>query len=312
MKGDIIWYNEDMKKIDVVIIGGGIAGMTAAIYARRANKSVVVFEKNIYGGQIVETYAVENWPGEISISGADLSRKVEQQAKEFGVKFCDEEVLSVRKNGEHEIAVETDEGEYYASSLIIAVGAEERKLGLPGEAEFAGRGISYCATCDGAFYKDKEVVVVGGGNTALNDALYLADIAKKVYLVHRRDTFRGDAVLVERLKTKENVEFILESRPIEFLGDQKLTGLKIAHIDGKERVLEVPGVFMAVGKNPQTELVRELVDLDEKGYVVAGEDCHTSAEGIYVAGDCRTKEVRQLVTAASDGAVAATEACRNL
>lgn len=301
-----------MKKIDVVIIGGGIAGMTAAIYARRANKSVVVFEKNIYGGQIVETYAVENWPGEISISGADLSRKVEQQAKEFGVKFCDEEVLSVRKNGEREIAVETDEGEYYASSLIIAVGAEERKLGLPGEAEFAGRGISYCATCDGAFYKDKEVVVVGGGNTALNDALYLADIAKKVYLVHRRDTFRGDAVLVERLKTKENVEFILESRPIEFLGDQKLTGLKIAHIDGKEKVLKVPGVFMAVGKNPQTELVRELVDLDEKGYVVAGEDCHTSAEGIYVAGDCRTKEVRQLVTAASDGAVAATEACRNL
>ena len=286
--------------------------MTAAIYARRANKSVVVFEKNIYGGQIVETYAVENWPGEISISGADLSRKVEQQAKEFGVKFCDEEVLSVRKNGEREIAVETDEGEYYASSLIIAVGAEERKLGLPGEAEFAGRGISYCATCDGAFYKDKEVVVVGGGNTALNDALYLADIAKKVYLVHRRDTFRGDAVLVERLKTKENVEFILESRPIEFLGDQKLTGLKIAHIDGKEKVLKVPGVFMAVGKNPQTELVRELVDLDEKGYVVAGEDCHTSAEGIYVAGDCRTKEVRQLVTAASDGAVAATEACRNL
>ena len=172
--------------------------------------------------------------------------------------------------------------------------------------------MSYCATCDGAFYKDKEVVVVGGGNTALNDTLYLADIAKKVYLVHRRDTFRGDAVLVERLKAKENVEFILESRPIEFLGDQKLTGLKIAHIDGKERVLEVPGVFMAVGKNPQTELVRELVDLDEKGYVVAGEDCHTSAEGIYVAGDCRTKEVRQLVTAASDGAVAATEACRNL
>ena len=300
-----------MKKIDVVIIGGGMAGMTAAIYARRANKSVVVFEKNAYGGQITATYAVENWPGEISISGTELMGKVFAQAKELGAKFADEEVLSVKKNG-GEIVVGTDEGEYYAASLIIAVGTEERKLGLVGETELTGRGVSYCATCDGAFYKDKKVAVVGGGNVALNDALYLADIATKVYLVHRRNEFRGDAILVERLKKRENVEFVLESKPVEFLGEKKLTGLKVESKDGKERVLDVAGVFMAVGKIPQTELFRNVVDLDEKGYVVAGEDCRTSAEGIYVAGDCRTKTVRQLVTAASDGAVAATEACRNL
>ncbi len=311
-----MWYNGDMKKIDVVIIGGGIAGMTAAIYVRRANKSVVVFEKNIYGGQITTTHAVENWPGEMSISGADLGKKIFDQAEELGVRFCDEEVLSVKTNNEtgkkREIVVETDEGEYYASSMIIAVGAEERKLGLPNEAELTGRGISYCATCDGAFYKEKDVAVVGGGNTALNDALYLADIATKVYLVHRRDEFRGDAILVERLKERDNVEFLLENKPVEFMGEKKLTGLKVVDKDNKERVLDVAGVFMAVGKTPQTEIFREIVDLDERGYVIAGEDCHTSAEGIYVAGDCRTKEIRQLVTAASDGAVAATEACRNL
>lgn len=303
-----------MKKIDVVIIGGGIAGMTAGIYARRANKSVVVFEKNVYGGQITATYGVENWPGEVKIAGMDLSKKIYTQAKELGVKFCEEEVLSVRVNDgtEREIVIETDEGEYYGASLIIAVGAEEKKLGLPGEAELTGRGISYCATCDGAFYKGKEVAVFGGGNTALNDALYLADIAEKVYLVHRRNEFRGDAILVERLKERKNVEFVLESKPVEFLGDDKLTGVKIVSSDDAERVLEVPGVFMAVGQAPQTEIFADVVDLDEKGYVVAGEDCRTSVDGIYVAGDCRTKEIRQLVTAASDGAVAATEACRNL
>ena len=300
-----------MKKIDVVIIGGGMAGMTAAIYARRANKSVIVFEKNVYGGQITATHAVENWPGEMSISGTALMEKVLDQAKELGTKFCDEEVLSVKKNGD-EIVVGTDEGEYYAASLIIAVGAEERKLGLPNEKELTGRGISYCATCDGAFYKDKEVAVVGGGNTALNDALYLSDIASKVYLVHRRNEFRGDAILVERLKERKNVEFVLESKPVEFIGKKKLTGIKVEDKDGKERVLDVPGVFMAVGKTPQTEIYKDIVDLDEKGYVIAGEDCHTSAKGIYVAGDCRTKNIRQLVTAAGDGAIAATEACRNL
>lgn len=286
--------------------------MTAAIYARRANKTVVVYEKNIAGGQITETFAVENWPGELSISGIELGEKVAKQAEALGAKFNYEEVLSVAKSDDESIIITTDEGEYFAKSLIIAAGAKEKKLGLPGEDEFTGRGISYCATCDGAFYKGKEVAVVGGGNTALNDALYLADIASKVYLIHRRNEFRGDAILVERLRARENVEFVLESTPVEFLGDQKLAGLKVAGKDGTERTLDVPGVFMAVGQTPQTEIFKDLVELDEKGYIVASEDCRTSEAGIYVAGDCRTKDVRQLVTAASDGAIAATEACKDL
>ncbi len=300
-----------MNRYDVVIIGGGIAGMTAGIYARRANKSVAIIEAGVNGGQITQTYKIENWPGEKEISGAELAEKIFAQTKALGVDFKSEEVIKVSGEAGN-FTVETDEDKYQTKAIIVAVGAKERKLGLPREEELTGRGVGYCATCDGAFYKDKPVAVIGGGNTALNDALYLADIASKVYLVHRRDEFRGDAILVDRIKAKDNIELVLESTPAEFLGEKKLSGLKVANKSGEERTLEVSGVFIAVGQEPETGVFKDLVEIDPRGYIVAGEDCHTSLSGIYAAGDCRVKSIRQLVTAAADGAVAATEAIHNL
>lgn len=295
------------KKYDVVIVGAGIAGLTAGIYARRANKTALVLEEKVVGGQIISTFQIENYPGLAGVSGADLMTKISHQANNLGVEIKYEAVEKIEKKGEG-FLVKTEDEEYMAGAAIIATGGEEMKLGLAREEELTGRGVSYCATCDGALYKGKTVVVIGGGNTALYEALYLADLAKKIYLVHRREEFRGDAVLVERLKKKENVEMVLGMVPAEILGEKKVTGLKVKETSGtKEKELEAEGIFVAIGRKPGTEKFRGLVEMDEKGYIIAGETCETSCPGIYAAGDCRKKEVRQLVTAAADGAVAATK-----
>lgn len=298
-------------KYDVVIVGAGIAGLTAAIYARRAEKSVLVLEGKVPGGQIINTLTIENWPGNMGVSGVELMQKIQKQAMELGAEIEMEEVESIQKVDDG-FVVKTEEDEYEARAIILAVGAEDKKLGLAREDELTGKGVSYCATCDGAFYKGKPVVVIGGGNTALYDALYLSDIVSKVYLVHRRSEFRGDKALVNKLRQCENVEFVTPFVPEELLGEDRVTGIKVKMVDSdkvragdKYRFLEADGVFVAIGKKPQTAKFAELVKLDNNGYIVAGEDCKTTCPGVFVAGDCRTKSVRQLVTAAGDGAVAA-------
>lgn len=293
---------------DVVIVGAGMAGLTAAIYARRAEKTVLVLEGKVPGGQIINTFTIENWPGDMGVSGVDLMQKVQKQAMELGAEVEMEEVLSVVKDGDG-FKVTTEDDEYLAGAVILAVGAEDRKLGLMSEERLTGRGVSYCATCDGAFYKNRTVAVIGGGNTALYDALYLAEMAEKVYLVHRRSEFRGDVALVKRLEKYENVEFVLGYVPEEIMGEQKVTGIKLKPSGlveevKDERIIELDGVFVAVGKIPMTGKFAKLVELNDGGYIVAGEDCKTSCQGVYAAGDCRTKTVRQLVTAAADGAAA--------
>lgn len=306
-----------MKRLDVIIIGAGIAGLTAAIYLKRAGKKVLVLEGKVHGGQIINTLEIENWPGASGISGVDLMNNVYEQAVNLGVEVEYDEVTEIQQG--KSFVVKTEDAEYEAGSVILAVGAEDKKLGLASEEEFIGRGVSYCATCDGAFYKGKQVAVIGGGNTALDDALYLAEIAKKVYLVHRRNEFRGDAVQVERLKKFENVEFVTPFVLNEIIGEDRVTCAKVEMVDGgkvraadKYRFLEVDGIFVAIGKKPMTGRFADLVELDESGYIVASEDCKTSCPGVFVAGDCRTKAVRQLVTAASDGAIAAAQAVEYL
>lgn len=298
-------------KYDLVVIGAGIAGLTAAIYGKRAGLSVLVLEGKVPGGQIINTLEIENWPGDFGVSGADLIQKVQKQAMGLGAEIEMEEVLKISGDKSAGFVVTTEDGEYEAKTVILAVGAENKKLGLAREDELIGRGVSYCATCDGAFYKDKAVAVIGGGNTALGDALYLSELASKVFLVHRRDEFRGDASLVEKVKAKENIELVLGFIPSEILGEEKVTCLKVELKDGegvragdKYRFLDVDGVFVAIGQKPATEFLKGFVDLDENGYIVAGEDCVTSRAGVFAVGDCRTKSVRQLVTAAGDGAVA--------
>ncbi|MDY6368072.1 MAG: thioredoxin-disulfide reductase [Clostridia bacterium] len=292
---------------DVVVVGAGPAGLTAAIYVRRAAKSVLVLEAKSYGGQIINTPEIENYPAAAHISGFDLATKMYEQAKEFGAEIVFDKAVEVvsEKNVKKVI---TQNGEYECKAVILATGSENRKLGVEGEDELIGRGISYCATCDGAFYRKKTVAVVGGGNTALEDALYLADIAEKVYLIHRRDAFRGEESTVKKLKEKPNVEFVLNSKVVSLNADKRLTSITVKNNDGVERELEVKGLFVAVGRIPENQNFGKVVNLDEAGYVVAGEDCKTNAKGIFVAGDNRVKNVRQLVTATSDGAVAATQA----
>lgn len=299
------------KKYDIIIIGAGPAGLTAAIYARRAAKTVLVLEANTYGGQIIDAPDIENYPAAAHISGPDFAQKIYQQAVDLGADVEFEKVTEIKDHSESKTVI-TEDGEYEAKAVIIATGSSNRKLGLKNEEQLVGRGISYCATCDGAFYKDKAVAVVGGGNTALTSALYLSDIAKTVYLIHHRDTLRGSETSVLKLKEKPNVELVLNNQVTELLADKKLRAIKLQDKDGSSKELEIDGLFVAVGREPETKEFAELVKLDEAGYVISTEDCHTNVEGIFVAGDNRTKEVRQLVTATSDGAVAATEAIKYL
>ena len=294
---------------DIIIIGAGPAGMTAAIYARRAAKSVLVLEALSYGGQIINTPDIENYPVAAHISGFDFAVNVYNQAKELGAEFKFEKAIAIEDRGEEKV-VRTKKNEYTAKAVIIATGSENRKLGVENEDKLVGRGISYCATCDGAFYRKKTVAVVGGGNTALEDALYLADIAEKVYLIHRRDAFRAEESTVSRVLERENVEPVLNSVVTELRFDKKLTAVVTRDRQGNERELAVDGLFVAVGRTPENQNFAQLIALDSAGYAIAGEDCRTKTAGIFVAGDNRTKDVRQLVTATADGAVAAAGAIR--
>ena len=294
---------------DVVVVGAGPSGLTSAIYLRRATKSVLVLEEKSYGGQIINTLDIENYPGEEHISGFDFATKIYNQAINLGAEVKFEKVTNVVDNGDYKEVV-TDNGTYKCKAVIFAVGNDNRKLGLDLEDDLIGKGISFCATCDGNFYREKDVAVVGGGNTALEDALYLSNIVNKVYLIHRRDEFRGDLKTVELLKNKSNVEFIYNSNVTKLNSDDGLKSIEVTNKDGNVREIEVDGLFVAIGRIPKNSIFANLIDIDDNGYAIANEDCKTRTSGIFVAGDCRTKEVRQLTTATSDGAVAAQQAIK--
>lgn len=296
---------------DILIVGAGPAGMTAAIYARRAGKTVLVLEAGSFGGQIVNTPEIENYPAAAHISGYDFATRLYEQARELGTEFVFEKAVGLTVSG-MEKTVTTTKNEYKARAVILATGSENRRLGLPDEERLIGRGISYCATCDGAFYRGKTAAVVGGGNTALEDALYLSSLAEKVYVIHRRSEFRGEAATLQKLRKKPNVEFILNSTVTKLIAERRMTGIAVKDSSGTEREIAVSGLFVAIGRTPENENFASVIELDSAGYAVAGEDCRTAAAGVFVAGDNRTKAVRQLVTAAADGAVAATAAVQYL
>ena len=296
---------------DIIIIGGGPAGLTAATYARRSGKSVLVIEKNTFGGQITWSPKVENFPSVLSISGNELGDLLLNQAMEQGAEVELEEVTELSCQGDMK-RVLTDSGtSYEARAVIIATGAHPRMLGLPREQEFVGSGVCFCAVCDGAFYKDRVVAVNGGGNSALQEALLLSEKCAQVYLIHRRDSFRGEAKLVEALAKKPNVQFMLNTDITALLGGAELTGLTVRQ-NGEARELAVDGLFVAIGHQPDNGAFAELMELDDRGYAASDERCLTRTPGIFVAGDCRKKTVRQLTTAVADGSVAALAACSYL
>ncbi len=284
--------------------------MTAAIYGQRAGKRTIIIEGGSFGGQITSSPNVENYPGIASVSGSEFSMNLLDQALKLGAETEMERVTGVRDEGKIKV-IETAGKEYPCRSVILATGVTHRHLGVPGEEKLAGAGVSYCATCDGAFFRERDVAVIGGGSTALQDAEFLSNYCHKVYLVHRRDEFRGEDSIVKRLREKENVEFVLSTVVKEITGDTVVDGLILINKKtGEESRIDVAGVFLAVGQIPQNEIFAELVKLDGSGFILASEDCMTSRPGVFAAGDCRTKEVRQLTTAAADGAVAALAACK--
>ena len=294
---------------DIIVVGGGPAGLTAALYALRAGKSVLVIEKSTFGGQITWSPKVENYPAIPSVSGTELGDRLMAQAEAQGAEFELDEVISAELDGDVK-RVKTDfGGEFEAKALIIAVGAKPRMLGLEREEELVGNGVCFCAVCDGAFYKNRPVAVTGGGNSALQDAVLLSDTCSKVYLIHRRATFRGEAKLVETLRSKDNVEFVLESSVTALHGENELSGITVTNKDGASRDISVDGLFVAVGHAPDNGVFAQLMELDEAGYAASDESCLTKTRGVFVAGDCRRKAVRQLTTAAADGSAAALAAC---
>lgn len=294
---------------DIIIIGGGPAGLTAALYARRADKNVLVIEKETFGGQITFSPKVENIPGFLELSGNEFAEKLVDQVLNQGADFESCEVQNII-DGETKTVV-TDSGEFESKAVIIATGAKHRTLGLPGEEELIGEGISFCAVCDGAFYRNKTVAVVGGGNSALQEAILLSDLAKKVYVIQNLDFLTGEQKLQEQLRNKENVEIICGT----VLSSYKSNGSDIVGItvknqnDGMESDISLDGVFLAVGLVPQNDCFADVIELDGRGYALADETCKTKSSGIFTAGDCRTKRIRQVATAAADGAVAALAAC---
>ena len=289
---------------DIIIVGAGPAGLTAALYAGRANKKILVLEAKAYGGQIVSAHEVSNYPGIQSISGIDYATNLYNQVIDLGVEVKFETVLSITDDKE----VITNKEKYQAKAIILATGAENRKLRIENEEELVGKGVSYCATCDGNFYKGKDVAVVGGGNSALEDALYLSDIVSKVYLIHRRDEFRGEAKLISDIKKKENIELILNSNVTKINGTDKVESITV----NNEKEIKVDGLFIAVGQEPKNIIFKDVIDVDDKGYIIATDEVHTNKKGIYVAGDAREKLLRQLTTAVSDGSIAATVAIKEM
>lgn len=294
---------------DIIVVGGGPAGLTAALYALRAGKTVLVIEKSTFGGQITWSPKVENYPAIPSVSGTELGDRLMAQAEAQGAEFELDEVVSVEQSGDI-MRVKTDFGaSFEAKALIIAVGAKPRALGLERETELVGNGVCFCAVCDGAFYKNRPVAVYGGGNSALQDAMLLSETCSKVYLIHRRDSFRGEAKLVEALRKKDNVEFVLESTISALHGDAELTGIAVADKSGASRDIAIDGLFVAIGHAPDNGVFAQLMELDEAGYAASDERCLTKTRGVFVAGDCRRKAVRQLTTAVADGSAAALAAC---
>lgn len=287
---------------DVIIIGSGPAGLSAAIYAQRANLKAVVIEKEFMGtGQIAESSRVDNYPGLFGESGYDLGEKFRSHAEAVGTEFLEAEVSEIKPENDNWKVVFEDGNFLETKTIIYAAGTKRRKLNIEGEETFSGRGISYCAVCDGAFYEGKTVAVIGGGDTALSDAVYLAGIAEKVYLIHRRDAFRANEALQETVKGTANIELILNAVPTAFVGEKSLTGIRYLQ-NGAEKTLEVSGSFTAVGSIPNAEMLKGIANLDNNGYIIADEDGITSAKGIFAAGDVRTKKLRQVITAAADGA----------
>ncbi|MEE0853738.1 thioredoxin-disulfide reductase [Eubacterium ventriosum] len=294
---------------DIVIVGAGTAGMSAAIYGVRSGKKVLLLEEKNYGGQIVNTPEVENYPGIIKTSGFEFATNLFNQAKSLGAEIKYEKALKIEDNGTLKTIV-TNKNTYEAKTVIIATGAKNRQLRLENEKKLIGSGVSYCATCDGMFFRGRDVAVVGGGNTALEDAMFLSNYCNKVYIIHRRDKLRGEEKIAKAISEKDNIEMVWNSNVIKILGDNQVEGITVKNsVDGSEKNIKVSGLFIAVGQEPDNYDFQSVIKLDEKGYVIAGEDCRTETNGIFTAGDCRTKSVRQLTTAASDGAVAAIGAC---
>ncbi len=293
--------------LDIVIIGSGPAGMAAGIYAKRAGLSSIILEKTgICGGQVLSTYEVDNYPGLPDKSGFELSEEFRMHAEKLGVEVKAATVEKMEDRGATKLVI-TDEGEFVTKTVIIATGADHAHLGIPGEEELAGMGVSYCATCDGAFFRGRTVAVVGGGDVAVEDAIFLARGCEKVYLIHRRDELRAAKILQEALKKLPNVEILWDTEVKEIRGEDQVEELLIYNKKTEEtKSISVSGVFMAVGTIPNTAIVKDFVDMDEKGYIIADERCATSVCGIYAAGDVRTKQLRQIITAASDGANAVT------
>ena len=291
---------------DVIVIGGGPGGYCAALYAARANLNTMVIEKFAPGGQMATTEIVENYPGFVDgINGFELGMQMKKGAERFGVKTKLAEVKSVELDKNPKL-IHTAKATFEAKTVILALGAFPRELGLENERNLRGRGVSYCATCDGMFYRDKTVVIVGGGNTAVADALFLAKICKKVYLVHRRDELRASKTYMESLEKTENIEFLWSSEVVEILADEFVTGVKVkSRKDGSVQEVDCDGIFVAIGNIPNTELIKEQVELDEAGYVLADETTTTNIPGVFAVGDMRQKPLRQIVTAVADGAVAA-------
>ena len=298
---------------DIIIIGGGPAGLTAAVYALRAGKKVLVIEKNGFGGQIAYSPKVENIPGTQQISGSEFAEKLIEQVMNLGADVELENVIRVESEGERK-RVYTEEGSCYeAGALILAVGVKHRMLGLPGEEALIGRGLSFCAVCDGAFYAGQETAMIGGGNSALQEALLLSEVCRKVTVVQNLPFLTGEQKLQDALSERENVRIILSTVVTEYLSENgELKGLRLRSDSGAEEVLSVDGAFLAVGLVPENEAFAHLAKLDDRGYFAATEDCLTATEGVFVAGDCRAKQIRQVTTAAADGAIAAMAACRYL
>ena len=293
---------------DIIIVGAGPAGLTAALYALRANKKVLVLEAKNYGGQILNAATVENYPGVEKITGYEFATNLYNQVKKLGCEIKFETVTRVTEDKR----VITNNGVYEAKAVIIATGVTNRKLNINGEEELIGKGVSYCASCDGSFYKGKIVAVNGGGSTALEDALYLCDIVKKLFIIHRNETFRGENKLLSDLKKKDNVEFILNSTIKKINGKDKLESIVVEDNEGNFNEIKVNGLFIAIGQEPRNQIFSNIVDINEYGYIESDDGVHTKVDGIYVAGDTRVKFLRQLTTAVSDGSIAATMAIKEL
>ena len=297
---------------DLLIIGGGPAGLTAALYARRAGKTVLVLEKSAFGGQITASPRVENYPALGPVSGLEFADRLVEQVLSLGADLESDEVTAIRSTPSG-WAVDTASGAVWeGKSLIAATGARPRALGVERETQWIGRGVSYCAVCDGAFYKGRPVAVIGGGNSALQEALFLSDLCSQVYLIHRGAAFRGEPRLAQALSSRKNVTALLHSQVTELTGSSQLDGVTVANGDGGVHALAVDGIFIAVGHQPETALFTELLTADESGCIPAGEHCRTKIPKLFVAGDCRAKDVRQLTTAVCDGAVSALAACHDL